>query len=86
MDTFSSGKAQKGDVVVTISEIESDRSLTVTSTVQGLYGTRIETVCNELLDGLGITKGRFEVADQQAFDCVIRARLRCAIARMRGTL
>lgn len=86
MDAVSSGKAQKGDVVVTISEFESDLTLTVTSTVQGLYGNRIETVCKELLTGMGIVKGRFDVADQQAFDCVIRARLRCAIARMGGTL
>lgn len=86
MSGVSAGKAQKGDVLVTISEPESNLRLTVTSTVQGLYGRRIEAVCMQLLDELGITKGRFEIVDQQAFDCVIRARLRCAIARMGGLL
>ncbi|SMP61005.1 citrate lyase subunit gamma (acyl carrier protein) [Sphaerochaeta associata] len=86
MSGVSAGKAQKGDVLVTISEPESDLRLTVTSTVQGLYGRRIEAVCKELLDDLHIVKGHFEVVDQQAFDCVIRARLRCAIARMGGLL
>ena len=86
MSGVSAGKAQKGDVLVTISEPESNLRLTVTSTVQGLYGRRIEAVCMQLLDELGITKGRFEIVDQQAFDCVIRARLRCALARMGGLL
>jgi|GEM_PF-2910732 len=86
MDAVSAGAMQKGDVLVTISEPGCERTIEVRSTVQGLYGRRIEAVCKELLDDLHIVKGHFEVVDQQAFDCVIRARLRCAIARMGGLL
>lgn len=82
MNIVSAGKAQKGDVVVTISEPDSERRLLLSSTVQVLFGARIEAVCVQLLDELEICHGLFVVDDYQAFDSVIRARLRCAIARM----
>ncbi len=79
----SAGKAQKGDALVTIHEDCGPLRLTLTSSVKGLFGTQIESVCRQVLQDLGVVSGQVEVEDQQALDCVLRARLRCAVERLR---
>jgi citrate lyase subunit gamma (acyl carrier protein) len=81
------GKAQKGDVLVTIhTDNGTDNGplcLTITSSVQGLFGTQIEAVCRQVLQELGVASGQILVEDQQALDCVLRARMRTAVQRLR---
>jgi len=79
----SAGKAQKGDALVTIQEDCRPLSLTITSSVQGLFGTQIESVCRQVLHDLGVVSGQIMVDDQQALDCVLRARIRSAVQRLR---
>jgi citrate lyase subunit gamma (acyl carrier protein) len=83
----SAGKAQKGDALVTIhTDNGTDNGplrLTITSSVQGLFGTQIEAVCRQVLQELGVVSGQIVVDDQQALDCVLRSRMRCAVQRLR---
>ena len=79
----SAGKAQKGDVLVTIHDVCGPLRLTLTSSVQGLFGTQMEAVCRQVLQEIGVVSGQIVVDDQQALDCVLRSRIRCAVQRLR---
>jgi len=79
----SAGKVQKGDALVTIHEDCGPLRLNITSSVQGLFGTQIEAVCRQVLQEIGVVSGQVVVDDQQALDCVLRARMRCAVQRLR---
>jgi len=81
--SVNAGKAQKGDVLVTVHDDCKPLRLAITSSVQGLFGAQIEAACRQVLQEIGVVSGQIVVDDQQALDCVLRARIRCAVQRLR---
>jgi len=79
---ITAGRVQRGDLQVTITDPNAPRTIEIHSTVERLFGSTIANTCKHVLDELHIENGHFFIEDQQAFDFVIRARIRCALARM----
>lgn len=59
--------------------------LDLESKVKVPFGDAIETTVRQVLAENGITDANVQIRDQGALDCVIRARVQCAICRSAET-
>lgn len=82
----AAGTLESSDVQIFVSpnpdggiciELESD--------VKSQFGDAIEETVFRVLEEFGIRDARVRLVDKGALDCVIRARLRCAICRSAQT-
>ena len=84
-ETAMVGTLESGDVAITLDpnpgrgieiELESD--------VKPQFGTAIERAVREELKRFSVAEARVRLVDKGALDCVIRARMACAICRCAG--
>ncbi|MFA5447734.1 MAG: hypothetical protein WC233_05610 [Sphaerochaeta sp.] len=76
------GNKERGDALVTVRRAPV-QSIHIESPVSDLFGHLHRSVVEEVLQHEGNETVQVIVEDDQALDCVIRARLLCALARLR---
>ena len=81
---ITAGLPVKQDVVVYISDSSEVLQLEINSSVKLLFGSAIETAATNELHRLGVKSGLVKIDDYQAFDFVIRARIKAAVNAMRN--
>ncbi len=79
------GTLESGDILIQIAPAE-DKGLHISldSTVEYQFGTRIREVITETLQGLGVNDADVKATDKGALDCTIRARTTAAAVRATG--
>ena len=78
------GTLESSDAMVTVEPGEGIE-LSVSSSVMNQYGRQIKATVLETLERLDVKDAKITVVDKGALDCVIRARLRCALCRSAET-
>ncbi|MDY0303065.1 MAG: hypothetical protein RBQ65_00280 [Sphaerochaeta sp.] len=79
----TAGKRERGDALVTVQRSDVP-SIVITSAVSGLFGRYHRSVVDAVLKEEKETDLAVLIEDEQALDCVLRARLLCAIQRLRS--
>lgn len=74
------GTLESSDILVKVEPNEGLKIL-ITSDVMKQFGRHIHKVVTETLNDLDITDGLIIIEDKGALDCVIKARVQCAILR-----
>lgn len=83
MKSASCGKAKKGDVLITVSRIETEEVvINIRSKVKELYAHEIEKTVREIVSQAGKTNLEITVDDYGALDFALRARLITALQRL----
>jgi len=77
------GFASKSDCLARYTPSEDTISVSIESSVGGLFGGEIRRSALEMLDSYGVETGHLEIEDDGALDLVIRARIE-AVLRMAG--
>lgn len=77
------GKKERGDALVEVYRSDLP-SIVITSTVSTLFARHHRAVIDAVLKAEGETNLAVVVDDDQALDCVLGARLLCAISRLRS--
>lgn len=83
------GTLESSDAQVMIEPGDNGIELSINSIVMGQYGRQIKAVTLQTLQGLGVEHARLTVVDRGALDCIIKARVECAVfraAEMTGNL
>ncbi|HHS49543.1 MAG TPA: citrate lyase subunit gamma [candidate division Zixibacteria bacterium] len=76
--TAVAGKKTKGDIEITIRPFE-ERTISLTSSIDKLYGTKIKAEIEAELDRLGVMNASVVAVDDGALDYVISARVEAAV-------
>ena len=77
------GTFESSDLLVKVSPSEGGLDVVINSEVFKQFGEQIATVVHQTLKALDVTDGLVIIDDKGALDCVIRARVQCAV--LRGT-
>lgn len=84
--TAAAGSTSSGDILVTIAPNPGGGlEIDLTSKVKLPFGDAIEATARRVLTENGIADARVELQDQGALDCVICARIQCALCRAAET-
>lgn len=75
------GTFESSDLLVKVSPSDEGLDVVINSEVIKQFGEQITAVVHETLAALGVTEGMVIVDDKGALDCVIRARVQCAVLR-----
>lgn len=75
------GTLESSDVQISVSPNPGGIEIELESDVKALFGQSILETVREVLEEFGIEDAKVQLWDKGALDCVIRARLRCAICR-----
>ena len=78
------GTMESSDCMVTIRPGDGTVDIQLDSDVKVMFGNSILTTIQDTLASLGVTDAEVEVRDRGALDCVIRARVECAVCRASG--
>ena len=78
------GTMGSSDCMVTIRPGDGTLDIQLDSDVKVMFGTSILETIQDTLASLGVTNADVEVRDRGALDCVIRARVECAVCRASG--
>lgn len=78
------GTMESSDCMVTIRPGDGSVDIELESDVKVMFGQSILATIQDTLAGLGVTSAEVEVRDRGALDCVIRARVECAVCRAAG--
>ena len=80
----TAGTLESSDVFVTMEPDEQGLNIHIDSVVMKQFGDNILFVTKEVLSEFGITQARVSVVDRGALECVLRARVECAVLRAKG--
>lgn len=80
----SAGTLESSDVQIIIEPKESGLDLAITSSVLNQYGKQIRTTVIDTLKDLQVENAKVTVTDKGALDCIIKARVQCAVFRSAG--
>jgi len=78
------GTMESSDCMVTIRPGDGTVDIQLDSDVKVMFGNSILATVQETLAGLGVTSAEVDIRDRGALDCVIRARVECAVCRASG--
>ncbi len=83
--TGAAGTFESSDIYVTVEPSAGDSiELELHSSVEKQFGKQIRTVIRETVEKLGVKNARIIAKDTGALDCIIRARVECAVHRAAG--
>ena len=80
----SAGTLESSDVQIIIEPNESGLDLAITSSVLNQYGKQIRNTVIDTLKELKVENAKVTVTDKGALDCIIKARVQCAVFRAAG--
>jgi citrate lyase subunit gamma (acyl carrier protein) len=81
--TASAGTREKLDALVTVSDDAPVLEISIRSPVADLFGSSQRRTITRTLRELVVSRGTVTVEDSQALDCVLKARIKAAVARLR---
>lgn len=76
-----SGTLESGDVRVKILPADGTIDIVIQSDVIKQFGQQINQVSVQTLADMGVHSGLLIIEDKGALDCVLRARIQCAVLR-----
>lgn len=79
------GTLESGDAKVKVIPAEGTPEIIISSDVIKQFGAQIRKVAETTLHKLDVHNGLIIIEDKGALDCVLRARLQCALLRASGT-
>ncbi len=80
------GSLESNDLMVTVELIkQEDLTIDLESTVKEQFGKQIEKVTREVLKEMKVNGALVRIVDKGALDFAVRARLKTAIKRARGS-
>lgn len=80
----SAGTLESSDVQIIIEPNEDGLKLSITSSVLNQYGKQIKATVIETLRSMKVENAKVTVTDKGALDCIIKARVQCAVFRAAG--
>ena len=78
------GTLESSDVFVTLEPSSEGLDIQIEPVVMKQFGDDILAVTKDVLREFEITDARVSVVDRGALECVLRARVECAILRAKG--
>ena len=79
------GTAESSDCMITVRPSENGNTLELHSDVEGMFGDSIRETVRLVLQEMEVNGVEVTIVDKGALDCVIRARLQCAVCRAAET-
>ena len=77
----TAGTLESSDLMVTLEPGNGGIELSLTSSVMNQYGRQIKKTVLETLERLEVKDAKVTVVDKGALDCIIKARVECAVFR-----
>ena len=75
------GTLESSDAQVTVEPSENGLELEISSSVMNQYGRQIRATVMQTLERLDVQSGKVTVVDKGALDCMLKARVECAVYR-----
>jgi len=82
--TASAGTLESSDVYVEVAPVDEGISLEIDSVVYAQFGEAIRETVLDVLKDCGVEAASVRVADREALECVLRARVETALFRGKG--
>ena len=80
----TAGTLESSDAFVSIEPNEQRLNIHIDSIVMKQFGDNILDVTKEVLCEFGVTDATVSIKDRGALECVLRARVECAVLRAKG--
>lgn len=80
----TAGTLESSDAFVSIEPADHGLDIKIDSVVIKQFGDNILSVTKEVLSEFDITDAKVSVVDRGALECVLRARVECAVLRAKG--
>jgi len=80
----AAGTTDKSDIEIILEPASNGVELELKSKVMALYGKQIRKVILQTLQNLEVDNVKVTASDYGALDCVIKARVECAVFRAAG--
>ena len=80
----SAGTLESSDAFVTVEPHAGGLDIHIDSVVMKQFGDNILSVTKEVLDEFHVTDAKVTLIDRGALECVLRARVECAVLRAKG--
>ena len=80
----TAGTLESSDAFVSIEPADDGLDIKIDSVVIKQFGDNILSVTEEVLREFDITDAKVSVVDRGALECVLRARVECAVLRAKG--
>ena len=75
---------ESSDVFVTLEPADDGLDIQIESVVMKQFGDEILSVTKDVLREFDVDNARVSIVDRGALECVLRARVECAILRAKG--
>lgn len=86
LKTAVAGTLESSDAMVTVEPSVGGIDLEIESSVINQYGKQIKAVALETLSNLEVENATVRIVDKGALDCILRARIECAVFRSNGVV
>lgn len=80
----TAGTLESSDVFVTLEPCEQGLDIHIDSVVIKQFGESILAATKDVLREFDVTDAKVSVVDRGALECVLRARVECAVLRAKG--
>lgn len=80
----TAGTLESSDVFVTMEPAEQGLDIHIDSVVMKQFGDEILAATKDVLREFDVTDAKVTVVDRGALECVLRARVECAVLRAKG--
>ena len=84
MQRATAGTLESSDVFVTLEPCEQGLDIHIDSVVIKQFGESILAATKDVLREFDVTDAKVSVVDRGALECVLRARVECAVLRAKG--
>ena len=84
MQRAPAGTLESSDVFVTLEPCEQGLDIHIDSVVIKQFGDSILAATKDVLREFDVTDAKVSVVDRGALECVLRARVECAVLRAKG--
>ena len=78
------GTLESSDVLVTLEPADDGLDIEIQSVVMKQFGDEILAVTKDVLREFDVDHAKVSVVDRGALECVLRARVECAVLRAKG--
>lgn len=78
------GTLESSDVLVTLEPADDGLDIQIQSVVMKQFGDEILAVTKDVLREFDVDNAKVSVVDRGALECVLRARVECAVLRAKG--
>jgi len=80
----TAGTLESSDVFVTMEPCDQGLDIHIDSVVMKQFGDDILAATKDVLREFDVTQAKVSVVDRGALECVLRARVECAVLRAKG--